>query len=70
MKTYDSMTREELTLELAVQQRAFEACKEKKLNLNMARGKPAKAQLDICADILTVISKPEDCFDGNIDARN
>ncbi len=70
MKTYDSMTREELTRELAVQQRAFEACKEKRLNLNMARGKPAKAQLDICADILTVISKPEDCFDGNIDARN
>jgi len=70
MKTYDSMTRDELTRELLVQQKALEACKEKKLNLNMARGKPAKAQLDICADILTVVSKPEECFDGNIDARN
>lgn len=70
MKTYDSMTREELSKELLVQQKALEACKEKNLNLNMARGKPAKAQLDICSDILTAISKPEDCFDGNIDARN
>ena len=70
MKTYNSMTREEMERELLAQQKALEACKEKKLNLNMARGKPAKAQLDIAADILTIISKPEDCFDGNIDARN
>ena len=70
MKTYESMTNEELRLQYQQQMEAFAACKEKKLALNMARGKPAKAQLDLCADILTVISKPEDCFDGNIDARN
>lgn len=70
MKTYESMTKEELYSELVLQKNAFAACKAKALNLNMARGKPAKAQLDLCADILTVISKPEDCFDGNIDARN
>ena len=70
MKTYNSMTRKELEDQLFAQQKALEACKEKNLNLNMARGKPAKAQLDISADILTIISKPEDCFDGNIDARN
>ncbi len=70
MKQYGSMTKEELTLELHAQQAAFDRCKEKKLALNMARGKPAKAQLDLCTDLLTVLSKPEDCFDGNIDARN
>ena len=70
MKTYASMTREELLQEYAYQQEAFARCKEKNLSLNMARGKPAKAQLDLCKDILTVISQPEDCFDGTIDARN
>ena len=70
MKTYASMTREELLQEYACQQEAFARCKEKNLSLNMARGKPAKAQLDLCKDILTVISQPEDCFDGTIDARN
>ena len=70
MKTYASMTNEDLRQELRVQQEAFAACKAKALNLNMARGKPAKAQLDLCSDILTVITKPEDCFDGSIDARN
>ena len=62
MKTYASMTREELLREYAAQQNAYDRCKEKNLALNMARGKPAKAQLDLCKDILTVISKPEDCL--------
>ena len=70
MKTYESMTMQELQECLASVQTDFEACKSKGLSLNMARGKPAKAQLDLCSDILTVISKPEDCFDGAIDARN
>ena len=70
MKQYSSMTQDELLSQLQLQQEAYNRCVEKKLSLNMARGKPAKAQLDLCADILTVISKPEDCFDGNIDARN
>lgn len=40
------------------------------LKLNMARGKPARAQLDLVSDILTTLQTPEDCFDGDIDARN
>ena len=67
---YASMTPDLLREELEVCRAAFENCKVRNLNLNMARGKPSKAQLDLCSDILTVISKPEDCFDGNIDARN
>ena len=70
MKTYDSMTLQELQSALASVRANFEFCKSKKLNLNMARGKPAKAQLDLCSDLLSVITKPEDCFDGAIDARN
>ena len=70
MTAYTSMNRAALQQTLAVVHAEFVACKAKGLDLNMARGKPAKAQLDLCSDILTVISKTEDCFDGNIDARN
>ena len=48
----------------------YNHCKELGLNLNMARGKPAKAQLDLVSDILNVLQTPEDCFDGEIDSRN
>ncbi len=48
----------------------FEEAKAKNLKLNMARGKPSAAQLDLISDILTVLTDPLDCYDGNIDARN
>ncbi len=40
------------------------------LKLNMARGKPGTEQLDIVADILTVLARNEDCSAGGVDARN
>ncbi len=49
---------------------AFEGWKAKNLKLNMARGKPSKAQLDIVSDILTVLNDPADCIVDGIDARN
>ncbi len=49
---------------------AFEGWKAKNLKLNMARGKPSKAQLDIVSDILTVLTDPADCIVDGIDARN
>ena len=70
MKAYTAMTLPELNQAMESTRAAFDACKAKGLNLNMARGKPAKAQLDLCSDLLTVISESEDCFDGSIDARN
>ena len=70
MKPYAEMTIEMLQAEYATAREKFEACKNKNLKLNMARGKPSKVQLDIAAELLTVIQKPEDCFDGDIDARN
>lgn len=70
MTPYSCMTREALENEYAKVLAQYEHCKEQKLNLNMARGKPAKAQLDLVSDILTVLQTPDDCFDGDIDSRN
>ncbi len=67
---YSCMTKEALEMEYQKVLAQYEACKAQGLNLNMARGKPAKAQLDLVSDILTVLATPEDCFDGNIDSRN
>ena len=49
---------------------AHEGWKGKNLKLNMARGKPSKAQLDLVSDILTVLTDPESCMDDGVDARN
>lgn len=48
----------------------YEEAKAKNLKLNISRGKPSAAQLNLISDILTVLKDPGDCFDGNIDARN
>ncbi len=70
MTAYSCMTRTELENAYAAELRHYDACKARELNLNMARGKPAKAQLDLVSDILTVMTTAEDCFDGSIDSRN
>ena len=70
MPPYSCMTREELEKEHQKVLAAFEEIKARGLNLNMARGKPAKMQLDLVSDILNVLQTPEDCFDGDIDSRN
>ena len=67
---YSCMTTAELEREYQCVLSSYEACKAKGLNLNMARGKPAKAQLDAVSDILTAMTTIEECFDGNIDSRN
>lgn len=48
----------------------FDALKAKSLKLNMARGKPAKAQLDMVSDILSVLTDPADCVVDGVDVRN
>ena len=70
MTPYSCMTPEQLEAAYQAELAHYEVCKAKKLNLNMARGKPAKAQLDLVSDILNVLQTPEDCFDGTIDSRN
>ena len=51
-------------------QEEFDRVCEKKLKLNMARGKPGKEQLDLVSGILTVLTKPEDCVSEGLDVRN
>ena len=70
MTPYSCMTREELEREYGSVLASYEACKSQGLNLNMARGKPAKKQLDLVSGLLTVLQTPEDCFDDGVDARN
>ena len=48
----------------------FEAWKAKNLKLNMARGKPSKAQLDTVNGILNILVDPAECFVDGVDARN
>ncbi|MBQ7491830.1 MAG: aminotransferase [Clostridia bacterium] len=48
----------------------FDACKAKELKLDMSRGKPSKAQLDLCEPMLTVLTKSEELMDGKTDVRN
>ena len=48
----------------------FEGWKAKNLKLNMARGKPSSAQLDLVSDILNVLVDPADCKVDSMDARN
>ncbi len=70
MNTYSCMNKEELKAEYALVKEQYEKVKAQGLKLNMARGKPAKAQLDLVSDILTSLTTVEDCFDGDIDSRN
>lgn len=67
---YSCMNREQLEQEYQNVLTAYAGCKAQNLNLNMARGKPSVAQLDLVSGLLTQLQKPEDCFDGSIDARN
>ncbi len=70
MKPYAQYTKQERAAELAALQEKLQEYAALHLNLNMARGKPSKAQLDMTSGLLTVLSDPADCMDGNIDARN
>lgn len=67
---YENLSKEQLAEELRGVQQDFEALKAKKLNLNMSRGKPSKAQLDMVSDMLSVLTAPEECVSDGIDVRN
>ena len=64
------MSHQELESAYSAVMEEFEACKSRKLSLNIARGKPSKAQLDLVSGVLTVLSEPQDCISDGIDARN
>lgn len=67
---YSAMNRQELQETYAQLQKDFAVCKAKNLKLDMSRGKPAKNQIDLVSDILTVLTDPEDCIVDGVDTRN
>ena len=70
MTAYPKMTAQERRAEYAKVSREYEELKARGLKLNMARGKPGKAQLDLVSDMFTLMQKPEDYLSDGIDVRN
>ena len=67
---YRSLSPEALRREYAEVSARFDALRELGLALNMARGKPGKAQLDAVSDILTILHDPVQCQADGMDVRN
>ncbi len=70
MKKYSELTAEELQAELRAVTERYEELKGLGLSLNMARGKPGKAQLDMVSGILDVLKSDSDFISDGIDVRN
>lgn len=71
MARFAEMTTDQLDDELAREKDAYEAFKAKGLALNMARGKPASAQLDLSMPMLGLVTSAADCFaEDGTDCRN
>ena len=71
MKPYKEMTREELEAQKVELEKQFEDAKGKGLKLDMSRGKPEPAQLDMGMALMDVLKSDSDmkCMEG-IDTRN
>ena len=70
MKPYAQMSRAEQQQEYAAVQATYQNLKARGLKLNMARGKPGKAQLDMVTDMFNILVKPEDFMCDGIETRN
>lgn len=71
MKPYAEMTKEELAAEIASLKDIYRTYQKMDLNLDMSRGKPSVAQLDLSMGMMDVLSSDSDlaCEDGT-DCRN
>ena len=67
---YRSLSPEALRREYAEVSTRFDALRGLGLALNMARGKPGKAQLDMASDMLSILTDPKDCVSDGTDVRN
>ena len=71
MKPYKEMTREELLKEEAALEAKFQEVKAKGLKLDMSRGKPSKAQLDLANGMMDVLNSDSDMVcEAGVDCRN
>ncbi|MBE6541857.1 MAG: aminotransferase class I/II-fold pyridoxal phosphate-dependent enzyme [Ruminococcaceae bacterium] len=70
-KSYSEMTQEELRDALAHEQAKLDKWSEMNLTLDLTRGKPNQAQLDLSSGMLSIISDRGDCFsESGLDCRN
>lgn len=70
MKKYIDMSKSELADELNLVKEEYNKYKDLNLNLNIARGKPGKEQLDLVSDILSVLTPTYDFSEEGFDVRN
>ncbi len=71
MKAYREMSREELLQEKKSLEAQFEEVKAKNLKLDMSRGKPAQAQLDIGNGMMDTLNSQSDLrAEDGVDCRN
>lgn len=71
MKKYTEMSETELKEQLAVLTKEYEAAKAKELKLDMSRGKPSPAQLDVSNEMLDIVNSETGCVsDSGTDCRN
>ena len=71
MKAYKDMSREELLALKAELEAQFEEIKGRGLSLDMSRGKPSKAQLDLSNGLMDILNGDSDMrCDAGIDCRN
>ncbi len=71
VKTYAEMNRQELEQEIVKLKAEYKKYQELELNLNMARGKPCREQLDLSMGMMDALNSDADlsCEDGT-DCRN
>ena len=67
---YTEMTLAQRQAEYATVRAAYEQQKSLGLNLNMARGKPGRDQLDMVMDIFDVLKTPQDYIIDGVETRN
>lgn len=71
MNKYESMSKEELTSIYNESRAKLKEWEAKGVSLDLTRGKPNKAQLDLSEEILGVVSSTEDCYsESGLDIRN
>ena len=70
MKAYAEMTKAELRAEREQVLARYEELKARGQNLNMARGKPSKAQLDMNGPMMDILRSDSDYMCDGIDVRN
>ena len=71
MKSYKEMSKEELAALKTELEKAYEDAKGKSLKLDMSRGKPSAAQLDMTMPIMDVLNAESDLrTEAGVDCRN